>query len=318
MKITILDGKTLGEDLNLTLLSKFGELKIYPVTKTSEKIKNIGNSEIIITNKVIIDRDTMVKCKELKLIVIAATGYNNIDIKAAEELGIAVTNVTGYSTESVVQHTFAVILNLLHNLQYYDNYVKNGEYSKSDIFTHIERSFWSLKNRTLGIIGLGSIGRKVADTAELFGMKTVYFSTSGIDRKEKVQKVSLEDLLRNSDIVTIHSPLNDKTNNLLNKENLILMKKSSILINMGRGGIVNEDDIVTALNNKTICCFGTDVLTVEPITANNPLFKIKDKNRVLITPHIAWTSKESREKLINEVALNIESYLKGQKRNNLF
>ena len=318
MKITVLDAKTLGDDLDLSILKQFGEVKIYPITKQSQCLANIGDSEIIITNKVVINHEIMEKTDKLKLIVVAATGYNNIDIESAKKFGITVTNIRNYSTDSVVQHTFAVLLNLLHNLQYYDIYVKSGKYSKNDIFTHINRSFFLLQNKTFGIIGLGNIGRKVGRIAEAFGSKVIYFSTSGVEREEKYPRVSLEKLLKTSDIISIHSPLNNKTMDLLNKNNIKLMKRTSLLINMGRGGIVNEEDIAKALDENIICCYGTDVLSEEPVESFNPLLHIKNKNRLLITPHIAWTAKESREKLLKEIVLNISEFINGKTRNAIF
>ncbi|HIQ24442.1 MAG TPA: D-2-hydroxyacid dehydrogenase [Persephonella sp.] len=315
MKLVILDAKTLGNDIDLSGFSQFGEVEIFQTTKPEETLERVKDKDIVITNKVIIDKNIIDNAPNLKLICVAATGVNNIDIKYAKQRGIQVRNVAGYSTESVVQHTFAMLFYLLENLRYYDDYVKSGEYAKSDIFTHLGKPFWEVRGKTWGIIGLGTIGRKVADVASSFGANIIYYSTSGVERKEKYPRVSLEELLKTSDIVSIHAPLNEKTKGLIGYEQIKLMKPTAYLLNLGRGGIVIEEDLAKALDESLIAGAGLDVLEKEPIAEDNPLLKIKNKEKLFITPHIAWTSIEARKTLINEIIENIKAFLEGKDRN---
>ncbi|HEV09009.1 MAG: D-2-hydroxyacid dehydrogenase [Sulfurihydrogenibium sp.] len=316
MKLAILDAATLGEDVNLDIFKDFGYLEIYPITATKEEtIERVKDKNIIITNKVVIDKDVMDNAPNLKLICVAATGYNNIDINYAKQKGIAVTNVAGYSTNSVVQHTFAMLFYLLESLRYYDDYVKSGEYSKSPIFTHIGRPFWEISGKTWGIIGLGTIGKKVAQVAESFGCDVIYYSTSGKNLSQSYPHKALDELLSVSDIVSIHAPLNENTKNLITYDKIKLMKKTAILLNLGRGGIVNEKDLAKAIDEGLIAAAGLDVLEKEPISPDNPLLSIKNKDRLLITPHIAWTSLEARQTLVKEIYLNIEAFIRGKQRN---
>ncbi|WP_456401753.1 D-2-hydroxyacid dehydrogenase [Persephonella sp.] len=315
MKIVFLDADTVGEDIDLSIFEKFGEFQKFPYTEREEVFDRVKDVDVVITNKVIIDRDVIDSADKLKLICVAATGVNNIDISYAKVKGIGVTNVAGYSTESVVQHTFGMVFYLLHRLRYYDDYVKKGDYSKSKIFTHISNPFYELNGKTWGIIGLGTIGRRVGQVAESFGCEVIYFSTSGVERDEKYEKYPLDELLKVSDIVSIHAPLNERTRNLLTYEKIKMMKRSAVLLNLGRGGIVNEDDLAKALDEGLILGAGLDVLEKEPIDLENPLLKIKNKDSLLITPHIAWTSIEARRKLIKEIAENIKAFLEGKERN---
>ncbi|NPA16554.1 MAG: D-2-hydroxyacid dehydrogenase [Aquificae bacterium] len=315
MKIAILDAKTLGDDIDLSIFEQFGSVEIYPTTSPAELYERIEDADIIVTNKVVIDKDAMNAARNLKLICVAATGYNNVDVLYAREKGIAVTNVAGYSTESVVQTTFGMLFYLLMHLRYYDEYVKSGRYAESDIFTHLGRPFWEVNGKRWGIIGLGTIGRRVAEVAQSFGAEVVYYSTSGIEREEKYPRFTLEELLKTSDIVSIHAPLNEKTKNLITINELKLMKPHAILLNLGRGGIVNEKDLATALDEGIIGGAGLDVLEREPINPDNPLMSVKNKDRLLITPHIAWTSIEARKRLVSEIVENIRAFLDGEIRN---
>jgi len=315
LKQAILDAKTLGSDIDLSGFSQFGEVEIFQTTKPEETLERVKDKDIVITNKVVIDKNIMYNAPNLKLICVAATGVNNIDIEYAKQKGIQVRNVAGYSTESVVQHTFAMLFYLLESLRYYDDYVKSGEYTKSDIFTHLGRPFWEVRGKTWGIIGLGTIGRRVADVASAFGANVIYYSTSGVERKEKYPRVSLEELLKTSDIVSIHAPLNEKTKGLIGYEQIKLMKPTAYLLNLGRGGIVIEEDLAKALDENLIAGAGLDVLEKEPIVEDNPLLKVKNKEKLFITPHIAWTSIEARKTLINEIIENIKAFLEGKDRN---
>ncbi|GIM27415.1 2-hydroxyacid dehydrogenase [Clostridium polyendosporum] len=315
MKIVILDSKTLGDDADLSLLEKFGEVIAYGTTEPHEVGERICDADVILANKVILDRFNLANALKVKLICITATGTNNVDLNYAKEMGIAVTNVAGYSTNSVVQHTFACLFYILENLKYYDEYVKSNQYSKSPLFTNLDKPFWELCGKTWGIIGLGEIGRNVASIAKAFGCRVIYFSTSGKNTSTDFERVNLETLLKESDIVSIHSPLNEATKGLLDYTKLCKMKNTSILLNMGRGGIVDEEGLAKALDENKIWGAGLDVLSHEPIKEENPLLNISRKEKLIITPHIAWASIEARERLLSEVAKNIAAFLNNEKRN---
>jgi len=308
MKIVILDAKTLGDDLDLTPINDFGEFIIYQTTSPSQTIQRVEDANIIITNKVVISSDIMAKAKNLKLIVISATGMNNVDLEYAKANNIEVKNVAGYSTKSVVQHTFSLCFYLLEKLAYYDNVVKSGDWSKSKLFTDVSRPFGEISNMKWGIIGMGTIGQEVAKIASSFGAEVLYYSTSGANNQESYKRVELNELLLSCDIISIHSPLNSDTKYLLNKSNLSLLKDKAIILNLGRGGIINEEHLADELNKREIYT-GLDVLEVEPIEESNPLLNIKNLDRLIITPHIAWTSKDAREKLLDGVVNNIKEFV---------
>lgn len=310
MKIVFLDIKTVGEVPNMDLLEQFGEVVYYQTTSPDQTMERIDGADIVITNKVVLDEAAISQAPSLKLICVAATGTNNVDKTAALKRGIPVKNAADYSSDSVAQGTFALLLHLLNNIPYFDAYVKQGSYSQSDIFTHVERTFRELRGKRLGIIGLGSIGRKVAKIAEAFGAEVVYYSASGQSYPTPYQRLSLEELLHTSDVVSIHAPLNDHTFNLLTWDRLSLMKRSAILINAGRGGIINEADLAKALDEGIIAGAGIDVFEKEPIAVDNPLLHIKHKERLAMTPHSIWASVESRTALIEKVAQNIQQFIK--------
>jgi glycerate dehydrogenase len=310
MKIVFLDKSTLGNISNLSELEKLGDVRCYNTTDYDETIERTKQADIIITNKVLIDQKVMDASPKLKLICIAATGMNNVDLEYAEKKGIQVRNVSGYSTFSVAQFTFSMILSLQNHISYYDNYVKSGKYQKSPIFTHHGREFNELKDKTLGIIGMGTIGQSVAKIAEAFGCRVIYYSTSGKNTNQPYTNVSLESLLKESDIVSIHAPLNEATLNLINLNRLKHMKSDAILINVGRGNIVNEEDLAFALDHNIIGGAGLDVFSNEPMQTDNPLLMIKNKEKLLLTPHIAWASLEARELLMERVCQNIVSVFK--------
>ena len=309
MKIVFLDKSTVGNVSNLELLNEFGEVTCYDVTSADQTIDRSSGAEIIITNKVIIDKKVMDSCPDIKLICIAATGMNNVDLEYAAEKGIVVKNVSGYSTFSVTQSTFAMLFSLLNSTHYYDNYVKSGLYSKSPIFTHHGREFAEIRGKTFGIIGMGVIGQSVAKIADAFGCKVVYYSTSGNNTSQPYPCMLLDELLSNSDIVSIHAPLNEKTNNLIDLGKLKTMKSTAVLINAGRGNIVNEKDLVYAIDHKIIAGAALDVFGHEPVHADNPLLKVRNKENLIMAPHIAWASKESREMLIKGICMNITEFM---------
>jgi lactate dehydrogenase-like 2-hydroxyacid dehydrogenase len=307
--IVFLDADTVGEVAGFFQLTKLGNLTVYPSTRPNQRIERILGREIIITNKVIIDREVMEACPTLKLICIAATGKNNIDLDCAVEKGIEVKNVAGYSTESVVQHTFAMIYYLVGHLPYYDQFVKAGHYAASNQFTHLGKPFFELSGKHYGIIGMGTIGKRVAEVAQAFGAAVSYCSTTGKNLDAGYRVVSLDRLLQECDVISIHCPLTEATRNLIGYEQLKMMKKDSVLVNAGRGGIVNEAALAKALDDGLIGAAALDVLEKEPPDADNPLFRIKSPEKLFITPHIAWASRESRERLMQSIIRNIAEYI---------
>ena len=315
MNITFLDTKTMGKVPNFHLLEKLGNFIAYPITKPDERIERLKNVDILITCKVIIDKQIIDTCPKLKLICVAATGTNNIDVEYAFEKGIQVKNVVNYSTESVAQMTVGMILYLVNQLNYFDRYVKTGAYIKSDMFTHYGPEFYELNGKRAGIIGLGNIGKRVARILEGFGMEIVYFSTTGKNNNNDYLRLELDELLITSDIVSIHSPLNAQTKDLITFSRLKLMKPSGFIINTGRGGIIKELDLVEAINQQVIGGAGLDVYEKEPMIADSPILKVKYPERLILTPHAAWTSIEARSLLIEKIAHNIVEFLGVEHKN---
>lgn len=314
MKIVMLEKNSLGEGVSLKNLEVLGDFTAYETSSIEETPERIGDADVVLVNKIPMNEKTLGQAKNIKLLCVTATGTNIVDMDYCRSRGIVVTNVAGYSTYSVAQHTFALLLYILEKLNYYDNYVKSGAYCECPIFTHIDEKFWEIRGKVWGIIGLGNIGREVAKIAEAFGAHVIYHSTSG-RLQAGYEHADLDTLLATSDIVSIHAPLNAATENLMNIENLRKMKKSAILLNLGRGLIVNEADLVQALNEELIAAAGLDVLSAEPMRKDNPLCQIKDSRKLFVTPHIAWASMEARQKLADEVAENITAWVKGEKRN---
>jgi len=312
-KIVFLDASTVGHTDNFSRLSDLGEITTFPYTSREDTIGRIHETEIFITNKVIIDGSVMDSCPALKLICVAATGMNNVDLLHAKARGIEVRNVAGYSTESVVQVTFSLLFYLLNHLRYYDEYTRSGMYSRNPVFTHFEKNFTEISGKQFGIIGLGTIGKRIAQTAAAFGAKISYHSTTGRNLANPYPHLSLPELLSASDIVTIHCPLTSGTRNLIGYERLKLMKKTALLLNTGRGGIINEADLAMALDEELIAGAGLDVLEEEPPRPDNPLFSLRHPERLIITPHIAWASNESRERLMEGIIHNISEYLNNPK-----
>ena len=307
MKIIILDRATLGFDIDISVFETLGEVKSYDITKPNETIERLQDADIVITNKVVISKEVM-DSSNLKLICISATGMNNVDLEYAKQKNIEVKNVAGYSSASVVQVAFSMIFYFIQKLDYYKKYVDEGNWQKSQIFTHIDKPFFELDGKKVGIIGLGDIGRNFAKKAEAFDCVVVYFSTSGKNSNSEYKRVELDELLKTCDIISIHCPLNENTKDLLNYENMKNIKDGAILLNLGRGGIINEADLAKIIDEKEIYC-GIDVVAVEPILESNPLLKVKNKDRLLLTPHIGWASIEARNKLVQMVANNIRDFL---------
>lgn len=311
MKIVFLDAKTIGEDIDLSGFDALGEVVKYGFSTAEEARERSKDADVLIMNKVQVNQQTIGEADHLKLVCVTATGTNNLDKEYLDKRGIAWRNVAGYSTESVAQHTFAMLFYLLEKLPYYDNYVKSEKYVNDVSFTHFAKAFHELSGMTYGIIGLGNIGRRVADIAKAFGCRVIYYSTSGRNSQPGYERVSFDELLEQSDIVSIHAPLDENTLGLMNKEAFAKMKKSAILLNVGRGPIINEADLAEALNNKTIAAAGLDVLSVEPMQEDNPLRGIKDSERLLITPHIAWAGVEARNRLMGIILGQIKEFFKA-------
>ena len=307
MKLVILDRRSLGNDVDVSIFDKFGEVISYDLTKENETLERVKDADIVITNKVLITKEHMDNSK-MKLICITATGTNNVDLAYAKEKGIPVKNVAGYSSSSVAQVAFSMIFHLVTKLNYYKNYVDEGNWQKSELFTHIDAPFFELDGKRVGVIGLGDIGRNFAKKASAFGCEVVYYSTSGKNSNSEYKRVELDELLKTSDIISIHCPLNNDTKDLLNYENMKTIKDGAILLNLGRGGIINEADLAKIIDEKEIYC-GIDVVSVEPILESNPLLKVKNKDQLLLTPHIGWASIEARTKLISLVASNIKEFI---------
>lgn len=308
MKIVFLDALTVGDLPEIEKLKTLGDVTLYDSTHESDTEKRIENAEIVITNKVVLNKELIRNARNLKLICVAATGTNNIDLDAAKEFGVTVRNVTGYASWSVAQTTFAMLFHLMQHVPYYDHYVKSGAYSKSTLFTHHGMPFNEIRGKRFGIIGMGSIGRQVSHAAVAFGAEVVYYSTSGKNLEQPYSHLSLDELLETSDVLSIHAPLNESTKNLIGYPQLKQMKKSAIVINTGRGGIVSEKDLAKALDEGLISGAALDVFSKEPLPVDNPLLKVKNPDRLVMIPHIAWASREARSALLKGIIRNIETF----------
>lgn len=308
MKIVFLDAKSIGEDIDLSGYEALGEVVKYDFSTVEETRERVKDADVIILNKVPINAQSIETAENLKLVCVTATGTNNLDKEYLDKRGIAWRNVAGYSTESVAQHTFAMLFYLLEHLPYYDEYVKSEKYVKDRLFTHFDRKFLEINGKTWGIIGMGAIGRRVAEIAKLFGCKVIYYSTTKKNNQKDYKRVAFEELLKDSDIVSVHAPLTPETENLMNKVAFAKMKKSAIFLNLGRGSIVSEQDLADALKAGEIRAAGLDVLCVEPMSEQNPLKEVKDSDRLLITPHIAWASVEARNRLMSIILGQIQEF----------
>ena len=309
MKIVFLDAKSIGEDIDLSGYDQLGEVVRYPYSTPEEARERTRDADVIILNKTEINEQSIGEADKLKLVCVTATGTNNLDKAYLAERGIEWRNVAGYSTESVAQHTFALLFYLMEKLRYYDDYVKNENYVNDSMFTHFDHRFNELSGKTWGIIGLGNIGRRVADIAKCFGCRVIYFSTSGKNNQKDYNRVSFDKLLEQSDIVSVHAPLTDDTLGLMNREAFARMKPGAVFLNLGRGPIVDEAALTEALNTGMIAAAGLDVLSQEPMSEDNPLRSIKDSERLIITPHIAWASVEARTRLMEIILEQIKEFL---------
>lgn len=310
MKIVILDADTVSQnDVSLEPITSLGDSTVYGYTAPEDIFDRIKDANIVVCNKCVITREMISKCPELKMITLFATGYNNIDVKAAAEYGVAVCNVPSYSTDSVAQHTFALMLEHFNRVGDYSRSVANGDWMKQKLFTYFYRPIFELSGMTLGIIGFGEIGRRVAQIGKAFGMEIVTYTRSPQKVDGALAKaVSLEELLKQSDVVTLHCPLNEGTERLINKETISMMKPQAILINTSRGGVIDEQALADALNAGKIAGAYIDVLTREPMDESCPLFGLPN---CFMTPHIAWAPLQTRIRLIDKVAFNISSFISG-------
>lgn len=308
LKIVFPDAKTIGDDIDLSGFEELGEVIKYPFSTSEEAALRVKDADVIILNKVQINESTIGQAKNLKLVCVTATGTNNLDKDYLDKRNIAWRNVAGYSTNSVAQHTFAMLFYLLEKLRYYDDYVKENRYTNDALFTHFAEVFYEISGKTWGIVGLGNIGRKVASIAEAFGANVIYTSPSHSPAQDGYHQVDMDTLLASSDIISVHAPLNEYTENLIDKDALSKMKRSCIFLNLGRGPIVVEKDLADALETGIIRAAGLDVLCKEPMSPDNPLRHIKDSRKLFITPHVGWASVEARTRLMNIILGQVKEY----------
>lgn len=315
MKIVVLERNSVGPDIPVDY-SALGEVTYYPNTVTVEEVKErIADADIVVSNKAPMRKESLQDAPNVKLICEFATGYDNVDIAYCKERGIKVANVVDYSTDMVAQHTFTLALTLLQKLPHYDNYVKSGAYSAQDRFSNFDIPFYELAGKTWGIVGMGNIGRKVAQIATAFGCKVIFHSITGKSTCTAYPQVDKDTLLAESDFLSLHCPLSDLSRNFIDADALKKMKKSAILINVARGPVVNNKDLFDALNAGQITAAGLDVIEKEPLEPTNPLSRLKDSNQIIITPHLAWASVEARTRCVNETAENIRAFMRGEDRN---
>ena len=307
MKIVFLDADTMG-DVSFAPIRKHGDLICYGTSTPEEALARVADCDVMIVNKVKVTPELIDAAPCLKLICEAATGVNNIDMQYAASKGIPVRNAVGYSTESVVQATFMHLLSLAGNAPYYDMSVKSGKYSRSGIFTDVTETWSELAGKTMGIIGMGNIGSRVACVAEALGMKVSYFSTSGTSHCTDYPSLPLEQIME-CDVISVHAPQNERTEGLIGAKEISLMKPTAYILNMGRGGIIDETALVEALEEGRIAGAALDVFATEPLPSANPIMNMRDYSRIRLTPHVAWASNEARERLVHMIAQNIETVL---------
>ncbi len=315
MKLIILERNSVGTDVDVSCFEKFGEVTCYPNTVAANTSERVKDADIILANKAPLNESTLKDAPNVKLICLLATGFDNVDLAYCKSRGIKVTNVVNYCTSTVAQHTLLLALALSEKIAFYDDYVKSGAYSAQDRFSNFDRTFYDLEGKTWGIIGMGTIGRRVAGLAQAFGCRVIFYSASGKSTCTDYERVEFDTLLQESDILSLHCPLSDRTRGLINKDALSKMKETAILVNVARGPVVDTRALYDALVTDQIAGAGLDVLEQEPMAKDNPLAQIKDSTKLIITPHMAWASLESRTRLVDEVVKNIEAFLAGENRN---
>ena len=312
MKIVILDGKTLGDDINLNIFN--GDVEIYGTTEPEDVEKRILDAEVVILNKIKLNESNLKNSKELKLICVAATGYDNIDTDYCRQRGIAVCNVKGYSTQSVAQLTVSMVLSLMMHQKEYCDFVTSGKYTKSGVANRLSPTYYEMAGKTWGIVGLGDIGKQVAKVAEAFGCRVLAFKRTP---DENYNCVSLLRLIKESDIISVHLPASEETYGIISKDIIAKMKKNAIFVNVARGAVVDEEALCDAVLENKIAGIGVDVYSKEPFDENHCFNKIMDRSNVILTPHIAWGAYESRVRCLEEIKKNIESFFLGEKRNRI-
>ena len=316
VKIVILERNSVGVDTPVDCFEELGEVTCYPDTTTAEEVRErTKDADIIVANKARLNEESLRESPDVKLICEFATGFDNCDLAYCNSRGIKVANVADYCTDMVAQHTFTLMLTLLQKLPHYDEYVKSGAYAAQDRFSNFDEPFTELAGKTWGIVGMGHIGKKVAQIATAFGCRVIFHSVTGKSTVTEYEQVDKDTLLRESDFLSLHCPLSDLTRDFIDKEALRKMKKTAVLVNVARGPVVNNTDLYDALMNGEIMAAGLDVLEKEPLQLSNPLSKIKDSNRLIITPHLAWASVEARFRCVNEAYLNAKAFLNGEPRN---
>ncbi len=315
MKIAVLDADNLGKDITYELYDKWGEVAVYPYTSPEELHSHADGCDVLIFNKIRFTAEALDGLPHLKLLCVCATGYDNIDVGHCKKKGIAVCNVPAYSTQSVAQHTMALTLGLMHHVVAHDAFIKSGEYSACGRQTDLSRTYHEIEGKQWGIIGMGQIGRKVAELASAFGAKVCYYSTTGANRSDQYPRCELEEILRRSDILSIHSPKTPMTDGMIGQRQLALMKQDALIINVGRGGIVQEAALAQALRNKTIGGAAIDVFATEPLAADHPFLQKEIADRILLSPHVAWASVESRKRLMVAIDENIAAFVGGDTKN---
>ncbi|GFI17345.1 glycerate dehydrogenase [Lachnospiraceae bacterium] len=315
MKIVVLERNSVGLDVSVDEIKNLGDTVMYPNTTAADVKEKVRDAEIIVANKAPLNEETLKDAADVKLICEFATGYDNVDLAYCKSRGIKVANVVNYSTDAVAQHTFALCFYVLEKLRHYDEYVKSGAYAAQDRFSNFDLPFTELAGKTWGIAGMGNIGKKTAAIARAFGCRVIFYSASGTSTCTEYERVDFDTLLKEADFLSLHCPLSDRTRNLIDIEALKKMKESAILINVARGPVVNDGDLYEALTKGYIAGAGLDVTGTEPMKDSNPLSRIKDSNKLIITPHLAWASTEARGRCVSETCRNIEAFLKGEDRN---
>lgn len=311
IKLTFLDAATVGSDVDLGVFEEFGELTVWQTTSPSEVAEHIGNSDVVLLNKVKLNAENLAGADRLRLICIAATGFDNIDLAYCREHGIAVCNVVGYSTHSVAQVTVSMALSLITHLNEYTSYVRDGSYSASGIANCLTPVYHEICGKTWGIVGYGNIGRQVGRVAEALGCRVLVHKRTSV---ENVECVDFDTICRTSDILSIHTPLNDGTRGLLDREHIAMLKENAIVINVARGAVTDEQALADAILDGRIGGLGVDVFSLEPFPKEHPFTKILSYPNVCLTPHMAWGGFETRTRLLLEMVENIRSFLKNERR----
>ena len=313
MKIVVTDGATLNPgDLSWEKLEKLGNCKVYPRSRPDENIERCKDADIVVTNKVMFDKETIEALPSLKMISVTATGYNIIDVEAAKKHNVIVTNVPTYGTNSVAQMVFALLLEICHHVGHHSQTVHEGKWAKCDNFCYWDKPLLELADLTMGLIGLGRIGQATAKIAKAFGMNVIGYDLAEPPKETGIEMVEMEKVFSGSDVVSLHCPLTDKSNQFVNKDLISRMKKTAFLINTSRGPLINEQDLADSLNNDQIAGAGLDVLSNEPPQENNPLLTAKN---CYITPHIAWATKAARQRLMSTAIENISAFIECKPQN---